>query len=82
MARVALTTTWSTIGTSKTGAFTQNLGPGLVLVAFAATIPAAGTTVGFLLQAGDYAPVTGLAATSVFARAIDEASDIEVLTTA
>lgn len=82
MARVALTTTWATLGTSKTGAFTQNLGPGLVLVAFGSTIPGAGVVAGFLLQAGDYTPVTGLAATSVFARAIDEDSDIEVLTTA
>lgn len=68
MARTSLTTAWSTIGTTVTAANIQNIGPDVVLVAVAASAPAAGAEVGYVLQAGDFLPVT-FASSNVYARA-------------
>lgn len=77
MAREALTTTWEEIATSVTGAFVQNTGGNVVQIAFAAAVPEAGVNAGFILQKGDFAPISGLASTNLYARAVTGASEIE-----
>ena len=79
MARVALTTAWTALDTTITGGFVQNIGPNPVLLAYAAAEPAAGAEVGFILQAEDYAPLTGIASSNLYARTTSGVSDVEVL---
>jgi len=87
MARVALTNAWTEQATTITSAQVQNLGDGPVLAAFAAASPPAQgngdvAVVGFLLQAGDYLPISGITATNLYLRSLDATGAVEALTAA
>lgn len=81
MARSTLSSSaWTEVATGITAAQVQNIGPGVVMIAFAGSAPAAAAEAGYVLQAGDFLPISGLTATNLYARAFSEASDIEALT--
>lgn len=80
MARSTLSTAWSLEGTAVTAAFVQNLGPSVILAAFAAAEPAAAAEAGFVLQAGDYLPVSGITATNLYLRSFSGTPVAEVVT--
>jgi len=82
MARTALTTAWSTLGTTVTGTYAQNHGDGPILVASAAAEPVALAEVGYLLQAGDFVQISGLASTNIYARSFDATGAVEADTLA
>ena len=82
MARTALTTAWATLGTAVTGTYAQNFSDGPILVASAAAEPAASAEVGYLLQAGDFVQISGLASTNIYARTFSGAGSVEADTLA
>lgn len=82
MARIALTTAWTAIATAKTGAFVQNKGSDPILVAVAASEPAALAEVGYTLQADDFLPLSGLASTNIYARTTSGTGAVEAVTIA
>ena len=86
MARTALTTAWTLLGTAVTGAYLQNFSDEPILVAVAAATPPETplplSEVGYLLQAGDFLPLSGLTAGNVYARTVNGSGFVEVDTIA
>ena len=82
MARVALTTSWSEDASAVTGVFVQNLGENPILLAAVAAADAAPldiVEVGFVLQAGDFLPLSGLASSDIHMRTFSGAGVAEIL---
>lgn len=68
MARVNLTTAWTELGTASTGIAVQNLSSTPLLLAVAPVQPAVDAEVGFVLQPGDYLPVSNAPSSGFYAR--------------
>ena len=83
MARIATTTTWTENASAVAGASIQNMGPGPLLVAVVAAADpgpaAANTDVGFVLQAGDFLPLSGLASSDIHTRTFSGTGSLEIV---